>query len=345
MRCHLWLAMVLFSISAGVQAQSGIFENCRTIITDGLREYSITTDSSAYLNSVFDKYCETSGTARSTGLSVGLDAVIKAIPVQFTSSYSSNEEAVRNFCRNYSSISTGRSDRTAYQERIVQRAYESFDQCIALAQTGVVVRHKVRSLAELDFFVAPGFARPVMLRGIKSSTNIQCSGQDPNSANSTAKKFDLSTRIQVKDNNALNISCTRTGKPGTNGETIYDEGTVTLFTDIGPNGNYGAFVPRDTRLAENQASAIAQQIASLDQRATELDQRSAATEANRIKRCRVCYLMRGSDGGDQFGQCQGGPRDVCSAWSDSPGAAPVMSLDLDGRPGWCDVFLRLECEK
>jgi hypothetical protein len=338
MRRHRWLALAVLFVSPGVQAQPGIFDNCRTIITDGLREYSITTDSSAYLNSVFDKYCESSGTIRSSGLSVGLDTVIKAIPIQFTGTYSSNEEGVRNFCRNYSSISAGRSDKTVYKEKIVQRAYESFDQCIALAQTGVVVRHKVRSLADLDFFVAPGFARPVTLRGIKTSPNIQCSGQDPNSANSAVKKFDLSTRIQIKDNNVLNISCTRTGTAGANGETIYDEGTVTLFTDIGPNGNYGAFAPRDTRLAENQASSIAQQIASLDQR-------SAATEANRIKRCRVCYLLQGSSGGDQFGQCQGGPRNVCSAWSDSPGPAPVMSLDLDNRPGWCDIYLRLECEK
>jgi len=270
MRHHRWLALAVLFVSAGAKAQSGIFDNCRTIITDGLREYSITTDSSSYLNSVFDKYCESSGTARSAGLSVGLDVVVKAVPIQFTGAYSSNEEAVRNFCRNYSSLSAGRSDRTTYQERIVQRAYESFDQCIALAQTGVVVRHKVRSLTDLDFFVAPGFARPVTLRGIKTSSNIQCSGQDPNSSNSAAKNLDLSTRIQIKDNSVLNISCTRTGRAGANGETVYDEGTVTLFTDIGPNGNYGAFVPRDTRLAENQASVIVQQIASLDQRATAL---------------------------------------------------------------------------
>jgi len=345
MRSHRWLALAVLFVSADAQAQSGIFDNCRTIITDGLKEYSITTESSAYLNSVFDKYCESSGTAKSSGLSVGLDAVVKAIPIKFTGAYSSNEEAMRNFCRDYSSISAGRSDRTAYQERIVQRAYESFDQCIALAQTGVVVRHKVRSLTDLDFFVAPGFARPVTLRGIKTSMNIQCLGQDPSSSSSVAKKLDLSTRIQVKDNNVLNISCVRTGKAGADGETIYDEGTVTLFTDIGPNGNYGAFVPRDTRLAENQASIIAQQLLTLNQRATSIDQKIDTSDANRIKRCRICYLFRGSDGGDQFGQCQGGPRDVCSPWSDSPGWSPVMSLDLDGRAGWCDVFLRMECAK
>jgi hypothetical protein len=270
MKCHRWLPLAVFFVSAGAQAQPGILDSCKTIITDGLREYSITTDSSSYLNSVFDKYCDSSGSTKSSGIGFGLDVVVKAIPIQFSGTYSSNEEAVRNFCRNYSSLSAGRSDKTSYQERIVQRAYESFDQCIALAQTGVVVRHKVRSLTDLDFFVAPGSQRPVTLRGIKTSPNIQCSGQDPNSPNSAAKVMDLSTRIKVKDSGVLNIACTRTGKTDTNGGIIYDEGTVTLFTDVGPNGNYGAFVPRDTRLAENQASVIAQQIASLDQRAATL---------------------------------------------------------------------------
>src|SRR5262249_39343628 len=34
------------------------------------------------------------------------------------------------------------------------------------------------------------------------------------------------------------------------------EGVVTVFTDINPNGNYTIFMPKDTTLAENQASAI-----------------------------------------------------------------------------------------
>jgi hypothetical protein len=261
----LWACWVIIYASSA-QGQTGIFDNCKSIVTDGLKEYSITTDSSAYLNSIFDKYCDSSGSSKSTGIGLGLDAVVKAIPIKLTGNYSSNEEAIRNFCRDYASVSVGRSDKTVYQERIVQRAYESFDQCLALAQTGVVVRHTVRSLETLDFFVAPGFARPVTIRGIKTSSNIECQGQDPTSQDPGAHRFDLSTRIKVQDNNTLNISCTRTGRQGSSGEVVFDEGTVTLMTDIGPNGNYGAFVPRDARLAEDQASSIKRQIDSLEQR-------------------------------------------------------------------------------
>jgi hypothetical protein len=225
-------------------AQSGIFDNCRSVITDGLKEYSINTDSSAYLNSVFDRYCESSGSTKSSSFGLGLDTVVKAIPLNFTGNFSSNEEAIKNFCRNYSSLSAGRSDKTSYQEKIVQRAYESFDQCVSLAQTGVIVRHSVRSLENIDFYVAPGFSRPVTIKGVKASGNIECRGQDPNATDPKDKKFELSTRIKLHD-------------------SLYEEGVITLLTDISPNGNYAAFVPKDLKLAQDRASEIDKALANL----------------------------------------------------------------------------------
>lgn len=248
---------------AAAHAQSNIFDNCRAVVTDGLREYSIKTDSRAYLNSVFDKYCESSGSVKSSSLGFGLDLVVKALPLSILGSFSSNEEAVKNFCRNYSSVASARSDTTNYQEKIVQRAYESFDQCIALAQTGVIVRHAVRSLVFLDFYVAPGFSRPVTIKGVKTSPNVECRGQDPNSGKSQDQRFDLSTRIKLQDNRTLNVVCERKGRAGPKGETVFDEAVVTLLTDVGPNGNYAAFVPRDTSLPENRASEIERTLQSL----------------------------------------------------------------------------------
>lgn len=62
-----------------------------------------------------------------------------------------------------------------------------------------------------------------------------------------------------------------------------------------------------------------------------------------IRRCRVCYHVVGSDGGNQGGQC-GGPVDGCSEWSSSPGWTPAYLDDTDGRPGYCLMRWRLECE-
>ncbi len=114
-------------------AQTSLFDNCRTVITDGLREYAVSNESVSYLNTVFDKYCDRSGSTKSVGVVTGIDTVIKSLPVRFTGNYSSNEEGWRNFCRIYSSQTSLNTDRFSYQERIVQRAYDSFDACNALA--------------------------------------------------------------------------------------------------------------------------------------------------------------------------------------------------------------------
>ncbi len=261
------------------QAETGNNDNCKTIVSDGLREYSIKTDSRAYLNSVYDKYCENTGAVKSSSLGLGLDIVVKAIPITFSGSYATSEEAVKNFCRNYSATASGRSDTTSYQEKIVQRAYDSFDQCISLAKTGVIVRHAVRNLGSLDFYIAPGFGRPVTIKGIKTSNNIECRGQDPNASKPVDMKFTLSSRITLRDNKTLNLVCDRKSKAGPNGENIFNEGVVTLLTDIVPNGNYSAFVPRDVTLAENRASEIERIIATLQSENEQL-RKKISTEAD-----------------------------------------------------------------
>lgn len=244
-------------------AQSNLLDACREIITSGLREYDISTESNEYLNTVFDQYCESSGSAKSQGFGVGLDLIVGAIPIRLTGNYSSNEEAMRNFCSTYSSVASGSSDSTRYSEKIVREAYDTFGQCIAIAQTGISLRHEVVGLEKLNFFLAPGFVRPVTIRGVDiSSPNIQCEGLDPNT-NEPAITFNSDTRITIGADKTLGMVCTRTSESGENGEEVFREGSVTVLTDIAPSGNYSVFLPRDARLPEAQASVLERTIAEL----------------------------------------------------------------------------------
>jgi hypothetical protein len=59
---------VLTAVSTSALAQGNIYDNCRAIITDGLREYAVDNNSVSYLNTVFDKYCDRSGSTKSTGV-------------------------------------------------------------------------------------------------------------------------------------------------------------------------------------------------------------------------------------------------------------------------------------
>lgn len=247
-------AVVGLLATASVARAIDEYEHCKSIITDGLREVNIETGSTAYLNTVFDKYCETRGTTKEDVFSIGLDAVVAAIPFKFTLGSSDKKQSMRNFCKEYSSYAASRSDTSRRDEHIVGRAYDSYDMCVSLASQGVKMSHKVRSLEYLDFFIAPAVGRPVVMNGVETSDNIKCSGKNSDSFFSSAKELTRGSRIIVK-RTPLNIVCRRTGKAGKDG-VVYEEGVVTLLTDIQPYGNYGVVLPRDSRLAENKASEL-----------------------------------------------------------------------------------------
>jgi hypothetical protein len=259
-----WIAVVPFLITNQAFAQVSLFDGCKPVITDGLREYSIFSDSSSFLNTVFDKYCDSSGSAKIQSLGFGIDAVVKSIPVQFTGNFSSNEEAVRNFCRDYRSVTVNVTNRNSYEEKIVRRAYDSFDACISMAQTGVIARHRVENVERVNFYLAPGFSRPVTVRGVNPSSNMTCTGQDPTeNGTPTEVTFGKTSRYVLQNNTVLGMVCTRKATIDPAGNSVFDEGIVTVLTDINPNGNYTMFLPRDSKLAENQASVIDAKLQSL----------------------------------------------------------------------------------
>src|SRR5690606_35991978 len=112
--------------------------------------------------------------------------------------------------------------------------------------------------------LAPGFSRPVRIRGINATENVSCVGLDPTSDVSVpAEVFDENTSLQLVNNQVLGMVCTRSGSADTDGTITFDEGVVTILTDVSPNGNYSLFIPRDAKLADNVASAIQARIDEL----------------------------------------------------------------------------------
>jgi len=240
-------------VSSHVLAQT-IFDNCKTIIT-GLREYSIAADSYSTLNTIFDNYCDSSGSVKTDKLGIGTDIVVSSIPIKFAGPFGSTSQAISNFCINYQIVYNSQSNRNSYQARIVQRAYDSFDKCIVMAQSGVVAEHTVESVSRVNFYLAPAFGHPVTVRGVSATSNMVCKGQDPDAPTPAEITFNGSSRLVLSDK-ALGMVCTRQSTKDAADNSIFEEAVATILTDVPPNGNYTIFVPRDTTLAENQASSL-----------------------------------------------------------------------------------------
>jgi hypothetical protein len=190
------------------------------------------------------------------------EATIPVIPLQLKGTYTSNDGAIRNFCRNYSQVISSNRQRNTYEERIVDRAYQSLDQCLALAATGAIIHQNIQTLARVDFFLTPG-RTPIKVMGINTTLNVKCTGMMPNSNQQTATQFDASTSITLQGSDALGMVCTREPRTDSSGNQVYDEGAATVLTDVVPNGNYTMYMPRDARLPENLASSINSSMATL----------------------------------------------------------------------------------
>lgn len=225
-------------------------------IAKTLKEYSISTSSSSYLNSVFDNQCEQNGDNKATSAGFGLDAVVKAIPLKLTGNYSSNEQAIKNFCKTYASTMTSEQRSFSYEERVASKALDTIQSCLALQSQGVIITHNIVNVDQTAFFLKSGLEQKISISGIAVSPNISCHGI----VASKSKPFDETSVLRVEKNQ--NIFCTRktSAIPGTN-TRVYEEATITVATNF---GNYPVLLPRDQRLSENLASDIARKIDLLD---------------------------------------------------------------------------------
>jgi hypothetical protein len=246
------IAMVLM-LPMNAVAQS--FKPCETIITAGIKNSRVNTSSKAYLKKVFDTYCESGGTNKKVTAGAGVDLVIEAIPVGFTGNYGNQEEAFRNFCKTYSSEARAYQSDFGYEEIIVEKAYESFNQCMRFVSHGVSAEHDIVNLETATLFFWAGVGKPVRINGMTTSGNVSCTGIIQ------GKPVTYSPSTVTATTETIGIVCRRSPIISTSGVKVYEEGTVVVTTNV---GNYSVFFRRDEKLPEDQASALNKKIELLE---------------------------------------------------------------------------------
>lgn len=248
----------LCGLICGSTALGQALDPCGVIITSGLREYRIGTSSDAYLNTVFDRFCETSGTTRSQGGALGVEFPLKSIPVSLTGNYSSSEEGYRTFCKTYASRTTTNSSRYTYEERIVEKAYETYAQCRALSVSGVSISHNTLDRATVSINLRAAVGKPLEVRGLRTSQGITCSGISPD-----GKPVSYTPSTVVRTTDYLRINCSREPRTRQNDTKVFDEGTIQVGLNAEPGG-YDVYLPRDEFVPEVSAMEIQKRLATID---------------------------------------------------------------------------------
>ncbi|RRS06404.1 hypothetical protein EIP75_02140 [Aquabacterium soli] len=234
-------------------------------IAKTLKEYSIDSSSSSYLGAVFTQHCQSDGSRKSSGGGVGLDAVVKAIPLKFTGSYTTSDEGFSNFCKSYASHVSTSNASDSYKETISRKALETIQQCLTLQASGVIVTHEVSNVESANFYLRNSVTQKLMLEGISIAGDVSCTGQ----VNGSRKQFDSNISVDVKS--TVSFACKRAGQANAvSSAKSFGEAIVTVLTN---QGNYSLFWPRDERQSESMATAI-------DKRITAAEGDIAITKAN-----------------------------------------------------------------
>jgi hypothetical protein len=244
----------LFIVVAGISDVCAQALQC-TDIARTLKEFSISTSSSSYLNSVFDSYCESSGESKQAGVGIGLDMVVKAIPIKFSGSYSSSQEAMKNFCKNYSSSTSLQERKYSYEERIASKALDTVSDCLRLQSQGITITHVTTNREATDFFLKSGVDQKISLNGVNISGPVSCTGQ----ISGVSKTMNEATHVAVST--SQNINCKRKSEINfASNVKVYQESVITIATNF---GNYNVLWPRDERLPEDMASVVGKDLEEL----------------------------------------------------------------------------------
>lgn len=224
-------------------------------IAKTLKEYSISTSSSEYLNSVFDQYCEQSGESKASSVGVGLDVVIKAIPIKFTGNYDSSSQGMKNFCKTYASSSSLQQRQFSYNEKITEKALDTLTKCFQLQSQGVTITHSIVNKEKTEFYLKTEVFKPLIFQGVNTSAAVSCTGI----VNGKAILLNEKTNFSVTKSQSF--VCTRSPSVVTGASTkVYEESAIIVLTDL---GNYPVLLPRDERLSESMASDLDKELGKL----------------------------------------------------------------------------------
>lgn len=240
---------------------------CLSMVQDASRDVGVTTNSSAFLDTVFDNYCNTNGTTKDSGFHIGLSAIIQSIPIGLTGGSTDTTTQVSNFCRNYQSTRSANASSSSYQSKVVQSALQSANQCLEIAtKTQATATYRVMTPSMLAINISVPAGQTINVRGLNHDTNVSCVGSSVKRGGIVRYSAGVG---QVLDANVgtYSITCRRQPTSTQNGTAFYDASALVLDTNAAPLNIYW---PKDSLFPPNTASEIEGDVSKVSLQVTNL---------------------------------------------------------------------------
>lgn len=270
MRFTLISMIALLSSVTQVNSQ----EICTGILSYASRDVISESRENSIASSLYTEHCEGSSSKNGSSSSIGLEAVVKAIPVKFSYGGSSNSEKLNNFCKVYDSRRAEFSSQAIDKSIVVREALESFNNCISLAAKEIYFNPSIgRTRLVVD--VRRG-SSDAAINGVSYDPQLLTCLIPPLNAgrSKTSKIADKDTVVDL-NGNYMPLTCERIPQVSNNGIAEYPRAELIVATT---RGSLSLKIAADAQLSEQWASEIAGRMNSIEAKNAELSKRSFQCE-------------------------------------------------------------------
>jgi hypothetical protein len=232
---RLWLGLLIAtSITNFAFARGPDYSVCETLVSNGLREFSIRRDSKENLDQLFTHYCSYSSSKNSGSFDFSSSSLINDIPESLTMGASTSEQKIQNFCNTYKSSNYNHETVDTYRETIAPRAYNTFEQCLKIVSHNIEITHKYSDKRLISFNIKADANMPIRISKIDAPDYISCTGVV------SGQEKDFKSLIDITVLTTQEFSCTRPSNTVGDLDSGYPEASITIMNGI---ENYIAFWP------------------------------------------------------------------------------------------------------
>ncbi len=223
-------------------------DGCNAVLSTSARNYSVDQSFDAVSYSIYQQYCENDQVRSGTNFSVGLDAVIKAVPIKFNLGNGGTEERTKYFCKTFSSDYKANSGSYQQSSLVVGETTKAWLQCKQLEAVGVGFTASI-SHEHVNIDVRRTNANEVKVQGvIYDQGKMSCTV--PNSDGKQKRVVANGETVKSLSSENWVVTCVRTPIKSTT-ETVYPGADVTVVTTA---GEFMLPVPVDAEFPRQWAS-------------------------------------------------------------------------------------------
>jgi len=266
-------AALLMSSLAGERAAADA--DCDAVYLTGTRDLVIDNEDRSSLYTIYDNYCDSKGNVNKTTAGIGIDAVVKAIPISFTGNYGNSSEAISNFCRNYQNVRYASDNRQITKNTVVVEALKNYNECKKIVSSGVNISHAIVGLGGVIIsFEKKDAVTQFEVQGVSLGPAITC-GSTSLSSDNRWHSVDERTRATVKGNASIVCKRTPQGEP----ERIYPMSWIGVSTNVGA---YTISLLPDSIIGGESAARLGSELATLSAK-SDAEEDKIATQQAEIK--------------------------------------------------------------